>query len=209
MYINFTEPELISRGTHRDEAIFKIMNPDLFISRESGLPLEGDALTIMAAFPSQLPKGVSYQKLATSAKRAQDAMTVIVIVQIIMQGFLKGVIEDLWGLYFTLQLCSYLTLLNVSIPANAEIYVQNFRELVDFDVFKPDNILPLINPAWSVNYFIGVGKAKVQGNLAATGVTTGSIAYNLQTYLLFFLLFVFVMLVLVFLMIVRRFRAKI
>jgi hypothetical protein len=86
-------------------------------------------------------------------------MTVVIIVQIIMQAFLKGVIEDLWGLYFTLQLCAYLTLLNVSIPGNAEIYIQQFRELVDFDVFKPDSLLPLINKNWSVAYFVGVGKA--------------------------------------------------
>ena len=80
---------------------------------------------------------------------------------------------------------------------------------MDFDAFKPDNILPLINPKWSTEYFIGVGKAKVTGNLAATGVTSGNIAYNLQTYILFFLIFVFFMLILVVLMIIKKFRAKI
>ena len=126
-----------------------------------------------------------------------------------MQVFLKGVIEDLWSLYFTLQLCSYLTLLNVSIPGNAEIFVQQFRQLVDFDVFKPDNLLPLVNPTWSTAYFVGVGKAKVTGNLAATGVTSGSIAYNLQTYILFLIIFIFILLFLAFLMIVKKFRPKI
>ena len=179
MLVNFTDPLQISQGTHRDEARFRIINPDLFISAESGLPLEGSALTIIKEFPTQLPKGFSEAAITGSAKSAKDAMTVIIIVQIIMQGFLKGVIEDLWSLYFTLQLCSYLTLLNVSIPGNAEIYVQQFRQLVDFDVFKPDNLLPLINKDWSTAYFIGVGQAKVKGNLAATGVTTGSITYNL------------------------------
>jgi len=163
----------------------------------------------MKEFPTQLPKGVSEKAITGSAKSAKDAMTVIIIVQIIMQGFLKGVIEDLWSLYFTLQLCSYLTLLNVSIPGNAEIFVQQFRQLVDFDVFKPDNLLPLVNPKWSTEYFIGVGKAKVTGNLAATGVTSGSITYNLQTYILFLLIFIFILLILAFCMIVKKFRPKI
>ena len=124
MLVNFTDPLQISQGSNRDEARFTIVNPNLFISAESGLPLQGNALTIVKDFPTQLPKGVSEKAITVSAESAKDAMTVIIIVQIIMQGFLKGVIEDLWSLYFTLQLCSYLTLLNVSIPGNAEIYVQ-------------------------------------------------------------------------------------
>jgi len=100
-------------------------------------------------------------------------------------------------------------LLNVTIPGNAEIYIKQFRSLVDFDVFKPDVFLPLINPKWSVAHFTNLGAAKVKGNLAATGVTTGSIAYNLQTYILFLIIFVFFMLFLAALAIVRNFRAKI
>jgi len=59
-------------------------------------------LRIIQSIPRQLKKGTSEKTLTAAASRARDAMTVIIIVQIILQGFLKGVIEDLWGLYFTL-----------------------------------------------------------------------------------------------------------
>ena len=102
-----------------------------------------------------------------------------------------------------------MTLLNVQIPGNAEIYIQQFRELVDFEIFKPDVFLPLINPKWSIEYFVGFGTAKVQGNLAATGVTSGNILFNLQTYIMLFCLFLVFMIILILLMAVKKFRPKI
>lgn len=97
----------------------------------------------------------------------------------------------------------------MQIPGNAEIYIQQFRELVDFEIFQPDVFLPLINKKWSVQYFVGFSKAQVQGNLAATGVTSGNILFNLQTYIMLLCIFLFFMLILVALMIIKKFRAKI
>ena len=46
-------------------------------------------------------------------------------------------------------------------PSVAELYVEQFRALVDFDIFKPDVFLPLIHIDWSIEYFIGIGTEQV------------------------------------------------
>ena len=42
-------------------------------------------------------------------------------------------------------------------PSVTELYVDQFRALVDFDIFKPDVFLPLLHEGWSVKYLIGLG----------------------------------------------------
>jgi len=76
--------------------------------------------------------------------------------QIFLQVFMKGSQEDMWGAFFSLQILCQLTLYGVPIPSNAEIYVEQFRKLVNFDLFKPNNILPMIHDGWSTEYFIGL-----------------------------------------------------
>jgi hypothetical protein len=45
---------------------------------------------------------------------------------------------------------SYITLYAIPVPSNAEIYVKEFRNLIDFEILKPNNFLPLINKDWNI-----------------------------------------------------------
>ena len=65
--------------------------------------------------------------------------------------------EDMWGAFFAIQILSYITLYAIPVPPNAEIYIKQFRSLVDFEIFKPNNFLPLINKDWNLDYFINTG----------------------------------------------------
>lgn len=61
-------------------------------------------------------------------------------VQLCLQICLKGLLTDLWVLYFTLQIICYLQVYQVSIPANAEIYQKELTNLVEFEILNPDTI---------------------------------------------------------------------
>ena len=52
----------------------------------------------------------------------KGALSALVIVQIIAQLCLKGSLNDLWSLYFAMQLICYLTLYDIPLAINAEIY---------------------------------------------------------------------------------------
>ena len=86
------------------------------------------------------------KELVDDAQSASKGMTSIVIVQLIMQISMKGSLDDIWGLYLTLQLIAYISMYETNIPANVEIYFNEFRKLVNFEILKPDNLIGLIWP---------------------------------------------------------------
>lgn len=51
-----------------------------------------------------------------------------------MQISMKGSLDDIWGLYLTLQLVAYISLYETNIPANVEIYFKEFRKMVNFEI---------------------------------------------------------------------------
>jgi hypothetical protein len=61
-------------------------------------------------------------------------MTAVIIIQLIMQISMKGSLDDIWGLYLTLQLVAYISLYETNIPANVEIYFKEFRKMVNFEI---------------------------------------------------------------------------
>ena len=91
--------------------------------------------------PRQLPKGVNAAELEKDAESASDAMKGMVFVQLIAQLFLKGAMNDLWNLYFTLQIMCYLQIYDIPIPSNSEIYVQEFTKIIEFEILNPEALV--------------------------------------------------------------------
>jgi hypothetical protein len=52
--------------------------------------------------PKQLPKGVSAEELEAQAEATANTMKTLAIMQLVAAVFMKGMIKDLIGLYFTL-----------------------------------------------------------------------------------------------------------
>ena len=64
--------------------------------------------------------------------------------------------QDMLACVFTLQICCFMTFYQSALPANAGIYLDQFRELIEFKLLGPDPILKMINKDWSVAYFRGL-----------------------------------------------------
>ena len=62
------------------------------------------------------------------------------------------------GLY-TLQMACFYTFYATALPGNAEIYLEEFRKLIEFELLKPDNFLALIpsEEPLSVAYLMSIG----------------------------------------------------
>ena len=67
----------------------------------------------------------------------------------VLQLTLKGSIDDIWGLFLIMQLIAYMSIYDINIPSNVEIYVEEFRKLVAFEILKPKNLMKILdkNPA--------------------------------------------------------------
>lgn len=207
IYMNVTTPLLISKGLKRDQAILRVKNPYLFISEKTGKPIKVQPITMN--LPRMLPKDVNITNIKSSAKSAGSAMQGFIYGQIFLQIFMKGSQEDMWGAFFSLQLLCQLTLYGIPIPSNAEIYLEQFRKLVNFDLFKPNNILPMIHPGWSTEYFIGMSEAKVTGAMESSGIKSGNVVYNMATYIFMLAAFLFSLILMTFLLLVKKFHDKV
>ena len=65
--MNFTTPLLVSQGVERDEVYMSIVNPYLFISKETGKTIEADQIKITSTLPRMVPKGVDLNKVQKRA----------------------------------------------------------------------------------------------------------------------------------------------
>ena len=68
IFVNFTDPMLISRGEERDLIEITIKRPQLFVSAETGEMIDTSDLVFYQTIPRQLPKGVSEESLKKDAE---------------------------------------------------------------------------------------------------------------------------------------------
>ena len=53
-----------------------------------------------------------------------------------------------------MQLLCYLTIYDIPIPANSEIYVTQFTKLIEFDVLNPEGVIQLVDPDFNLHELI-------------------------------------------------------
>jgi len=133
--INYVDPLNVGKGN--DQVMTTIKNPDLFVSEESFDALAKDKSTSIKFTPTQVPKDVSAEKLSADAKQTNNAMLALIILQIVAQIALRGGMDDLWSMFFTLQIVCYLKFYGVIVPTNVATYRDQFVKLIEFNVFNP------------------------------------------------------------------------
>ena len=118
-----------------------LKDPSLFISAVSFKPISTENAICTSGVPRQLPKGVSEEQLVKQASVASYSAIGITLLEIIIQISLKGSLDRLWVMFFTLQIICYLSIYDVAIPANAEIYVQKVIEILEFQLINPTGLI--------------------------------------------------------------------
>ena len=133
--INYTDPLMVGKGN--DQIMTTLKNPDLFVSAGSGMSVPKGKATSVKFSPPQVPKGVSEDRLLKDATNTNNAMLGMIIIQLLGQLFLKGGLNDLWSMFFTLQIVCFLKYYTIPVPSNTEIYRDQFAKLIEFDLFNP------------------------------------------------------------------------
>lgn len=164
-----------------------IKDPKWFQSAETGEYVDldaGDQANIVKTIPRQLPKGVVAEEVEAQAESTKQVMTTIMIIQLVLSLFLKGAIDDVWGLFLICQLVAYMSIYDTNIPANVEIYVAEFRKMVKFEILKPDPILGLIKPGLTLQSLLeSASQPQLPGSLESSG-QTDSFLLNMITYII-------------------------
>lgn len=88
-------------------------------------------------------------------------MMTLAIVQLVGSVFLKGLMKDLMGLFFTLQIICYLAVYDIPIPANAEIFISQLTSLIEFEMLKPKGFLAAFWPEFDLMAWISGQKERI------------------------------------------------
>ena len=92
--------------------------------------------------------------------------------------FLKGALNDLWGLFFTLQVLCYLIIYDTIIPSSAEMYLTEITKIIEFDIISPEGFIKIFKPEFDLRAFISGTKVAINKDQEV------SIIKDLQVYIL-------------------------
>jgi hypothetical protein len=155
------------------------------------------------SIPRQLPKDVDEEALANSAKGAGAAMQSLMIIQLGAQFFLKGLMNNLWSLFFTLQIICYMKIYSFTVPSNAEMIINEVTKIIEFEVLNPQGIVRIFVPNFKLSDLIFERDA----NSLKPDDAKGIFEY-LQMYIVFFIMFVIVLVLMILLMVIKKIYTK-
>lgn len=104
-------------------------------------PLTEEQSTFTMKIPKQLPDSVDEEALMASAQSIQSTLESVVIVLVIVMAMLNVDPSALINGYFAVQMGCFLTIYNLSLPANALIYLNSMRKIVQFEIIHLDTIM--------------------------------------------------------------------
>ena len=64
-------------------------------------------------------------------------------------------------MFFTLQLICYINYYVIVIPSTADLYVEQFKQIIEFKILKPDGFIKLFYPEFDLQEFIAGKKALI------------------------------------------------
>ena len=153
---NFDEPLLISQ---RDLDVIecKVINPFLFVSEESGGYLTDDAKVMSQSIPKQMPTGLTEEKLQKAYDVVDKVAKSVMVIQLVSQIFLKGSLESILSLYYSLQLICYvynIFLLKQFYSSNLEIFILQLTKLIEFRSLQPEPLIQLYDEEFELDDYL-------------------------------------------------------
>ena len=152
MNLTFQNPLHVSRGTKPDvmQMQIKPSAQALFVSQQTFKNIDGFQI-LEFALPTQLPKNIDEKKLKMQIQAANSAVSSTMIIELIVQVFLKGAMDDLILLILELQYIKNYQELDVVLPALIQIVNEKIEIIVEFKFLNPDAILKMIDKDLNMN----------------------------------------------------------
>ena len=146
---DFKNPQDISRGRFKDRVALQVMNENYFVvfdtKNKKTHKIQKRFLSNKVSLYKQLIKGQNEQTIQLNAEQASNSIIGLVMIQLFLSTFVNYSIEDLWRLFYMLQLVAFLSVYDTAAPSNVELYVAQFRVTLRFELLKPENIIKLFN----------------------------------------------------------------
>ena len=143
--VNFTDPTLVSQGIDEDQVVVALKYPFLFISKANGLAVEPNRVTFVKSIPTQLPKWMDEKSLKAQTASGSKAIVGILVIQL----FLKASVNDMWVMFFTLQLHCYIIIYTTKIPANSMLFIEELTKIIEFKLLTLEGIYQIYDQSFN------------------------------------------------------------
>ena len=129
--LSFEHPLSVSIGEKADIIQISFVEPDLFVSAESGKKMEANFTTI-SAIPKQFPDEESFSLAVAAGNTVQVAANTAFLSQFEVTICLAVSLKAMWNLMHIMQLMAYLRLL-VEWPANSEMMLKSMHNAITLE----------------------------------------------------------------------------
>ena len=181
-----------------------LKDPSLFVSKASGTAISKDKAISVKEAKTQCAKGVKEEDLNSQSTTAKNGAYGLIAIQIVAQLLLKGTMKDLWGMFFTLQIICYLAMYNIVLPANSQIFQEQFTNLIEFELLQPEPLIQIFYPEFNLMAFIKGAKIMVTNK-----DQEASVLNDLRLWIFLIFLGLVVLLVLLIVRLFSKFKDKI
>lgn len=79
--------------------------------------------------------------LKVQARAASIVVKVLAVGLLVSQLWLGMSLENLWALYFSMQIICYLKIYDSPFPANVQMYMDQFTDTLEFDLINPQSLV--------------------------------------------------------------------
>jgi len=118
LQLNFSNPLAVSQGRGNDKAMVSIKNPGLFVSKSSGKMIQAENALAVQNVPRQVTLDVDVDKLEGQAIAASLSVKASMILLVILQLRLGMSLDNMFLLFYFMQLMCYLKVYDSPFPAN-------------------------------------------------------------------------------------------
>ena len=156
--VKFEHPLSVSTGTEPDKMTIKFIEPDLFVAKATGEPLDlGDQKEIEMVLPRQFPDESVFAKIGQTGLSVQVVSQAAMGFNIVLTIFLSASLKAMWNMVNVIQLIIFLPVL-LEWPPNSQLFVNSLNEAVGlntitqevYDATLPPQALELMKAAQEV-----------------------------------------------------------
>jgi len=128
--------------------------------------------------PRQFPDEFDADTVETQAVTLKYVILAVMIVIFAISIKLKASMENLWNMFFTLQMAVYMDVFNTATPANVVICIQQIKELIDFNFINPERIMHFWLPDFKLSAWIkGVSSTVITSPDQLSSIFVDNIVY--------------------------------
>ena len=146
MTLKFDHPLSVSIGELPDLIVVEIVEPDLFISKESGKSISSSSTKIEKSAPKQFPSLKSFESVVVAANTVQVAANTAFLSQFGVTICLAVSLKAMWNLMNVMQVMAYLRLV-VDWPANSHMILDSMHNAITLE-----NILKEVKDSYFTDF---------------------------------------------------------